>query len=316
MHTHVLSMPGRVLMAMLVQVLAFPTLAHAQECKWSWKAFWQRPFALDTCCTPKALCKLNLLTWRKCWPRGDEQDFASANASTQTSEPGASELEEALAAGLKGDVSPLVGLITSGSEQAKEKAAFALMHLDKENTDLAAKIVAADAIEPLAALLKSGTVLAQAGAAWVLATLATGLESNTHNTANQIKIAAAGAITPLVTMLTSGNEPGQAGAAAALAGLAEKNLENQVAIAAAGAIEPLVSLLATEEALKAEDPQVPLSQARVMAALALASLAFENPDNQQQIAAAGAIEPLVALLNSGSAQAKGAAEEALHSMNT
>ena len=271
---------------LLVHVLIVSAPAHAQDCKWSWKALWSRPFALDALgCVPKAQCKVQLLKGQKCRPRG--RPFASANASTlseptvdspadaltQTMEPSASsELEDAVAAGEAGGCGafgPLVELITSGSEQAKEKATSALVSLAM-SPDNREKIAAAGAIEPLVALLRNGSAQAKEAAAGALGTLAISAD-------NQAKIAAAGAIKPLVALLRRGSAEGKGAAALALTNMAG-SAKRRARIAAAGAIDPLVALQQSSGS----------AQAKEWAASALGLLAYDNEENQAKIADARA----------------------------
>ena len=130
-------MRARALVAVIV--LLFPTLLDAQACKWSWRGLFTRPFAFDALgCTPKAECKVHLLRWRKCWPRGgggadaSKQTSGGEDASSQATEPVRSELallNEAEAAGESGEFTRLIALLTSGSQQGKERSAWALWSL-------------------------------------------------------------------------------------------------------------------------------------------------------------------------------------------
>ena len=149
-------------------------------------------------------------------------------------------------------------------------------------------------------------------------------------------IAAAGGVIPLVGLVTNGNQMGKERAASALWHLSV-DVVNQVAIAKAGGIPPIVQLL--DDGTK---------QAHEHAVAALARLSTNNPENQAQIAKklvgllghpdegaqtrsahalwdlaenndgapvrivnAGAISPLVALLGTGSIEAKEEAVGAL-----
>ena len=149
-------------------------------------------------------------------------------------------------------------------------------------------------------------------------------------------IASAGGVIPLVGLVTNGNEMGKERAASALWHLSVDAV-NQVAIAKAGGIPPIVQLL--------DDGT---QQAHEHAVAALARLSTDNPDNQAQIAKklvgllghqnegaqrrsahvlwqlaqnnpgapvrivnAGAISPLVALLGTGTIEAKEEAVSAL-----
>ena len=103
---------------------------------------------------------------------------------------------------------------------------------------------------------------------------------------------------PLVALVRDGSEGEQQQAASALANLAAK--ADQVAIAA-GTIEPLVAIVSGGGSEGSQKE----------AAWVLFMLAFMNADNRAAIAAAGAIEPLVALARGGSEGAKEYAAAAL-----
>ena len=88
-------------------------------------------------------------------------------------------------------------------------------------------IVAAGAVPPLVALLRSGSEPGKERSAGALLILAVNAE-------NQVKIAAAGAIDPLLALQRNGSAEAQAISAGALTELA-KTAENQETIAAARA---------------------------------------------------------------------------------
>ncbi|KAH8047257.1 serine/threonine kinase [Aureococcus anophagefferens] len=166
---------------------------------------------------------------------------------------------------------------------AKEKAAGALTNLASQNADNQVAIAKAGAVDPLVALLRTGTDGAKEHAAGALENLAF------ENADNKVAIAKAGAVDPLVDLLRTGTDGAKESAAGALWGLAFQNDDNELAIVKAGAADPLVALLRTGT-----------DGAKEEAAAALANLAV-NADNKVAIAKAGAVDPLVGLLRTGTA---------------
>ena len=68
----------------LVFLAAAGAASSHLECKWSWKALFQRPFHMRTLgCAPKHQCRANLLRWRKCWSEADVNE-SSVYARLQT----------------------------------------------------------------------------------------------------------------------------------------------------------------------------------------------------------------------------------------
>jgi vacuolar protein 8 len=203
-----------------------------------------------------------------------------------------------------GAIAPLVTLVQSGTDGQKEYAADALRSLAAKKTENQVLIAQAGAIAPLVTLVQSGTDRQKeiaAGALFFLADIAE----------NQVLIAQAGAIAPLVTLLKSGTDGQKEKAVAALKNLAA-NDENQVLIAQAGAIVPLVTLEQSGTAGQNEH-----------AAGALRSLAYNNAENQvlieqsravADLAQAGAIAPLVTLVQSGTDGQMEYAADALRSL--
>ena len=131
---------------------------------------------------------------------------------------------------LLGGIPPLVALVTSGSDFAKQCAARALANLATNDQSKAA-IAAAGGIPSLAALVTSGSDSAKGHAAHALGNLATDVQ-------NKAAIAAAGGISPLVALVTSGSDSAKTHAALALANLAG-NDQNKAAIVAAGGFQAL-----------------------------------------------------------------------------
>ena len=189
-----------------------------------------------------------------------------------------------------GGIPPLVALVTSGRDAAKEHAVYALAHFSMNDQNKAA-IAAAGGIPPLVALVTSGSDSAKKNAACSLASLA-------MNDQNAAGIVAAGGIPPLVALVTSGSDSAKEHAVYALASLA-MNDQNKAAIVAAGGIPPLVALVTSGS-----------DSAKEHGVYALAHFA-KNDQNKAAIVAAGCIPPLVALVTSGSVSAKENAARAL-----
>ncbi|KAH8082083.1 serine/threonine kinase [Aureococcus anophagefferens] len=224
---------------------------------------------------------------------GKVRASATSAGSTANGTPTAA---EAGAAASRGDFGPLVDLLRTGTDGAKEWAAGALWNLAL-NADNRVAIAKAGAVDPLVDLLRTGTDGAKeraAGALWSWAG---------QNADNQVAIVKAGAVDPLVDLLRTGTDGAKEQAAWALWSWAGQNADNQVAIAKAGAVDPLVDLLRTGT-----------DGAKERAAGALWSLAVQNADNQVAIAKAGAVDPLVDLLRTGTDGAKERAAGALKNL--
>ena len=104
-----------------------------------------------------------------------------------------------------------------------------------KNAHYQASITRAGAIEPLVALVRGGSAMAQQHAAAALGNL---VISPTY----QVVIAREGAIEPLVALMRDGSPQAQIEATYALYFLAAQNTENQAAIVQANAIGPLLEL--------------------------------------------------------------------------
>lgn len=152
------------------------------------------------------------------------------------------------------------------------QAASALAQLANGHSGNQDSIARAGGFPLLMALLASGTPEVQSMAALAIT------EVCRKNVANQQAAAESGCLASLVSLLqsrTAGveNDDVKSEAVAALWVLSEYHPENKKAIAGAGAIQPTVQLLAgggTERAQQHAD-------------YALASLGFDNVDNQMQI---------------------------------
>lgn len=154
--------------------------------------------------------------------------------------------------------------------------------------DRLSAIAAAGGVIPLVGLVTNGNQMGKERAASALLHLSV-------DSVNQQQIAKAGGIPPLVNLLDDGTEQAHAHAVAALARLAHENPENQSQIA-----KKLVSLLSN-----------PREGAPQRAAHVLWQLAETNYGAPNRIVNAGAISPLVALLGSGTMEAKEEAVGAL-----
>ena len=230
------------------------------------------------------------------------------------------------------------------SVKAQELATAVLSHLSVSEDGIKA-IAASGCIRPLVTMLASGTQMAQAHAAAVLAEMAR------TSTRSQNQIHSEGAISPLVSILAkeSIGPKAKAEAAGALLCLSSGQPDTQKAVSDAGAIKWLVALLNEEDETarrkaagaiaalcvdstanqdKVEQnkgiprlvgllaPGIP-DAVSAEAAAALAVLSRSNKTNQDKVAAAGGIFPLVALLQGNSAErAKEEASAALWSLSS
>lgn len=154
------------------------------------------------------------------------------------------------------------------------------------------QLAEAGGIQPLIALLSSGTAQARenaTGALWHLAL----------DTGNQMQIAKFNGVPSLVTVLDDGTPKAHSLAADALARLAIDSAENQAQIA-----KYLVSLLGNQSA-----------GAQRRAAHAVCDLAANHPGSPGIIVNAGAISPLVNLLSNGVLEVKKEAAKALSTLS-
>ena len=142
-------------------------------------------------------------------------------------------------------------------------------------------MMAAGAVPPLDALLKSDKPGVQEQAGKALHVLAIGSEQN------QDAMIAAGAVPLLVALLRSDKPAVQERAAGALEHLAYGVQKNTDAIISAGAVPPLIALLMSDKPAVQEP-----------AASALWCLTFYSQRHRNAIFAAGAVPPLVTLLRS------------------
>ena len=157
-----------------------------------------------------------------------------------------------------------------------------------EGGDRLSAIAAAGGVIPLVGLVTNGNQMGKERAASALLHLSV-------DAVNQVLIAKAGGIPPIVQLLDDGTEQAHEYAVAALARLAINNPENQTQIA-----KKLVSLLSAQS-----------EGAQRRSAHVLWQLAETNTGAPNRIVNAGAISPLVALLGTGSIEAKEEAVGAL-----
>ena len=196
-------------------------------------------------------------------------------------------------------------MLKTGSAMEQEEAARELRDLASNRArpvaDIMEAIVRGGGIKPLVALARRGSAAAQEHAAWALHTSLT-VDAGRGVADHGVAITRAGAIEPLVALVRSGSAGAQEEAVWALYYLAlPESADNRLAMARAGAIEPLVALLVRSGSAEAQGAAAVQFSSANLAAGVLGFLASENADNRKAIAHAGAIEPLVALVRSGSA---------------
>jgi hypothetical protein len=227
--------------------------------------------------------------------------------------------------GVSGAIPALVPLLRSTDPVAQENAVTALLNLSLEERNRSA-ITAAGSIKPLVYALRMGTAAAKQNAACALLSLS-GIEEN------RATIGACGAIPPLVALLSAGSTRGKKDALTTLYRLcsARRNKERAVS---AGAVVPLVHLIGERGSGTSEKAMVVLgslagiaegrdavveaggipalveaiedgpSREKELAVVALLQMCSDCPRNRALLVQEGAIPPLVALSQSGSARAK------------
>jgi hypothetical protein len=224
-----------------------------------------------------------------------------------------------------GAIKPLVALLRSSDQKTQENAVTALLNLSI-NDNNKAEIAAAGAIEPLVDVLRIGNSEAMENAAATLFSLSVMDD-------NKVTIGASGAIPPLVHLLINGSPRGKKDAATALFNLSIFH-ENKGRIVQAGAIKPLVELMAEPAAGMVDKAVAVLANLATIldgrqaigdehgipalvevveagsqrgkenAAAALLQLCMNSNRHRAQVLQEGAIPPLVALSQSGTARAK------------
>ena len=184
-------------------------------------------------------------------------------------------------------ITPLVSLLTAGSEATQRHAAAAMESLAKDCPDNQLALAKAKAIAPLVTLLGSESMETQEHSVGALLYLATHVDCR-----NAV-------VRRLVTVLDLRNANAQLRAAGALAALSSRNVTYRNAIYEAGAIPPLVRQLGDGLRVENDTPQE-------RAACVLADLA-RSGDSKEDIVAAGGVLPLVRMLGSASHKAQTAA---------
>ena len=198
-------------------------------------------------------------------------------------------------------IGPLLALLDSASNKAKENSVGAITHLCRkyDNTQVEEKlskdnqsvIARAGGVPKLVGVLLgfSGTAMKELATVQLCTLTAEALKQMAHgNSKIQTAVAESGGIAPLVAMLGSSAHEMQANAAGALANLARNHPINQLSIAKTGAVGPLCTLV-REGSAETKDES----------AMALWSISIDNAPNKDTIAKLGGIDPLVGLLVSG-----------------
>lgn len=207
-------------------------------------------------------------------------------------------------------VKPLIALLSSGTDAAKEHSAGALANLANGKEENQVAIGSAGAVGPLLLLLESSS---DASAITV------GSSSGGDNTSRSgMRARAASALLLLSLRKENGEEIRKVGgvkklvaalskdvpeAAGCLMNLALQSSETQAAIVADGALPPLVNMLSAGSPSGQEE-----------AAGAIMNLVVDSPAHQKAVAAAGAILPLVMLLSWGTPVAKELSAAALNNL--
>ena len=189
----------------------------------------------------------------------------------------------------------LVGMLDQDRVAAQEQASAALANLAKESVDNRQSIVEAGGIPRLLALCGSPSAKAKENSMSAISQLAY------MSPKNQETIASASGIAILVKTLLSAtsNVKETTGVklceltAAAIWNMACDNKANQTAFMKEGAIPPMVGLVTN-----------PVPEVMTNAAGALASLAKDHPDNQAAIARSGAIPPLCTNVRDGTPETR------------
>ena len=208
-----------------------------------------------------------------------------------------------------GGIPPLVALVTSGSDSAKEKAAYALALLTVNDQNRAA-IAAAGGIPPLVTLITSGSDSAKEYAALALGSLAT-------NDQNRAAIMAAGGVQAFQEMAKDGKMRGHRRAAQeALKHFPRESdsAEGGTKLGSDPATKP--STIVSAEKLRSEIRTLESGneELKAKAAEQLGTAAAVSDENRVAISREGGAEALVALLVTGSDDAKWHAARALRNL--
>ncbi|KAL7103091.1 hypothetical protein ACP275_08G159900 [Erythranthe tilingii] len=235
-----------------------------------------------------------------------------------------------------GAVPALIPLLRCPDPTTQEHAVTALLNLSLHETNkilIMSAATAATAVKSLIYVLKTGTDTSKQNAACALLSL-----SSTDD--NKLSIGACGAIPPLIALLINGSNRGKKDALTTLYKLCSVNLNKERAVSA-GAARPLVGLVGEQGTGLAEKAMVVLSslagieiggeaiveeggigafveaiedgssKGKEFAVSALVQLCAESVANRGLLVREGAIPPLVALSQTGTAKAKHKAETLL-----
>ena len=194
-----------------------------------------------------------------------------------------------------GAVAPLVNLLRSGanstSDDTQMYASYAVANVAADNLEGQQMIQRLGGLPLLIGLLGAGKT--QVAIATAIARLT---EGNEHN---QAEVTRLGGVPKLIALLTVVHVETQAQAAAALAALASgDNRDEQDVIAAAGGISPLLALVETHSTAAV----YALAQRNSINALAM--LARNNFEIQEEIASKGGVTMMCALTIMGAASAE------------
>ena len=191
-----------------------------------------------------------------------------------------------------GGIEPLLALLESGTQKAKENSIAAISML-AESDSIQRRIVQSGGITLLAAVLATSSNIKELMAYPQLYSLAASALTKLAkgNAEHQAKITEAGGIPSLVSCMSAPLPELQANAAACLGNLAEGNFDNQAAIARTGAVAPLCTLVREGADMVKEQ-----------AAGALWSLTIDNKPNKDTVTKLGGIEPLVSLIVNGTTE--------------
>ncbi|GMF30295.1 unnamed protein product [Phytophthora lilii] len=224
----------------------------------------------------------------------------------------------------EGGISPLIELMRDGTDDQKQWATYALGNIAKDNEANRAAIAQRDTIASLMILLRAGTNAQKQWASYTLGYLAK------HNKKNAAEIANEGAIEQLIGLVESGTYEQMEIAARALEMIASDNEVTQAQIGREGGIALLVSLLrdgdlkevavSTLSTLANNNmdicERIPGKALSVSSSSHSRDLASDNEGNRAQIDRDGGVEPLVALLKTGTDEQKGYAALALGNLGS
>ena len=196
----------------------------------------------------------------------------------------------------------LVMLLGCDNPNAREHAEGALVRLSIENAN---RVLI---IKKLVDMLQDSGTHAQEQAAAALANLARESQDNRKS------IIEANGIGPLLALLDSASTRAKENSVGAITQLCRKSKENQMIVAKAGGIPKLVAVIQSFSSTTMKE--MAAVQLCTLAAEAIKEMSASNKRNQDAIAEAGAIPPLVAMLASPAAQMQANAAGALANLAT